>query len=93
MSSQVNKQITQPPIEFNLVDKNGKASTQFLDWLNALKPTLEASITNNRLAIPPVTTAQRDAITGVKNGMAVYNSDLHKTQTYENGVWKTITTT
>ena len=50
---------------------------------------LELSSTTGALLLPRMTTAQRDALTGV-NGMMIYNSSLNKSQSYENGAWASL---
>lgn len=87
MSSQPNKQISNPPIEYSLTDKTGKLTTQWMDWFNSVKPTNENFVTNSSMSVPRVTTAERNAINDPQDGMKIYNVDINKYQGYVNGTW------
>jgi len=93
MTGQVNKQIGHPPTETNLLGADGRLHPTWLQWINTLKPTLEAHVTNERIAVSRRTTAERDAMVDIENGYEFYNTTLHKKQIRENGAWKTVTTT
>jgi len=48
---------------------------------------LEVNSSTKGLMFPRMTTTQRDAITGIANGLAVYNTTTNKLQVYANGTW------
>lgn len=87
MSSQPNKQISNPPIEFKFLGEDQKPATVWMNWLNSIKPIHENTVTNNSLSVPRVTTTERNAISNVQDGMKIYNVDINKYQGYVDGVW------
>lgn len=48
---------------------------------------IECQSTTRGLLLPRMTTAQRDAMTPVVNGMMIYNTTTNSNNTYENGAW------
>ena len=87
--------------QFPLYDPIIKAgSNQFSDvWVSALATFLQTLISylgSYGIVMPSITTAQRNSIQSPQNGQMIYNTDLVPTpapQIYQNGAWKTFTTT
>lgn len=54
-----------------------------------LNPTL--TFPGGFCIVPPYTTAERDALTGLVNGIIILNSTTGKLNTYVNAGWEVIT--
>ena len=83
-----NKQISHPPIEFKLTDSSGHLTTQHMNWLNSIKPTLENTITNSYIQTPQITSSKISNISNPQFGMDVYDTDADKRRVNEAGTWK-----
>jgi len=90
---QSTKQLDPPPTASKPLDKDGKWTSTWVQWFNTLKPVLEATISQNRVNIPRVTTEQRDKIPHVTDGDMIHNTTLNNPQIYQGGTWKTFTIT
>ena len=75
---------TVTPTEHLRVDQNGNVGIGTLTPAASAK--LDLTSTTGALLVPRMTTAQKNALTGV-NGMLVYDSTLNLFQGYQGGVW------
>lgn len=62
-------------------------SNVWSDFMATFVETLQEYLTQNGIRMPRLTTAQRDALKGVENGLTIYNTTINKFQGYENGAW------
>lgn len=81
-----------PPVDYPLVQEDSKVTVNWRNFYNQLWLFLNFNFVGNIPVPPSYTTAQRDAIADLRNGMIIYNTDLQKLQTVENGSWVTFTT-
>lgn len=88
--------------EFQLYDpllrmEGGKLLPLMSDvWVGSMSrfyQTLISYLSQFGVFIPNLTTEQRDTIQTPQNGQMIYNTTLQKPQIYEDGAWKTFTTT
>lgn len=73
---------------YDPVTKDGDyLSSVWSDFMATFVETLQGYLTQNGVRMPRLTTAQRDALQNVENGLTIYNTTLNKFQGYENGAW------
>jgi hypothetical protein len=64
-----------------------RLSDMWVAFMATFIQTLTGYLSQNGIFVPPLTTAQRDALQNVINGQIIYNTTLNKFQGYENGAW------
>lgn len=62
-------------------------SNLWADFMTTFIQTLTEYLSQNGIFVPPLTTAQRDALQNVINGQLIYNTSTNKFQGRENGAW------
>lgn len=80
----------QYPLYDPVVGPDGKhLSNIWKDFLANDRQNLVQFLTNNSVIMPSLTTAQRDALENLKNGMHIYNTSLDTAQYYKesSGTW------
>jgi hypothetical protein len=75
-----------------LYDQLTKLNPDYMSdvWTNSLGTffqTLISYLTARGIFLPPLTTAERDAIPTPQNGQMIYNSTLGSAQYFKAGVW------
>lgn len=76
------------PVYDNLVKSDSKRMSDiWKDFIATFTQTLTGYLSQNGIFVPPLTTAQRDALQNVINGQLIYNTTLNKFQGRENGAW------
>ena len=82
------------PLDDQLV-KSGttKMSDIWRDFISTFYMNLIGYLTQNGMLVPQLTTTQRNAIQSPQNGQMIYNTATQAPQIYQNGAWKTFTTT
>lgn len=81
-----------PPTYDALITKTGMMSDSWSAHSQYSWQTLTSYITKDGFFLPPVTTAQRDALQSPTDGQIIYNTTLQKAQLREGGSWKTFVT-
>lgn len=84
--------IDQFPLYDSLVKSGGKMSDQWVNSMATFQQNLTSYLTSSGIFIPTITTTQRDALTGPSNGQMIYNTTLGAPQIFQEGIWKTFTT-
>ncbi len=56
-------------------------------FLNTFIQTLTEYLTQNGIYMPPLTTAERDALQNVRNGLVIYNTTIDQFQGRRAGAW------
>ncbi len=84
--------------EFPLYDpliKRGtdKMSAVWQDFIATFYMNLIGYLSQNGIFLPKLTSVQRDQITSPQNSQMIYNTTTDAPQIYQNGAWKTFTTT
>jgi hypothetical protein len=73
--------------------KVDKMSDVWVDWFATFYQTLIEYLSQNGIFVPKLTAAQRNAIQTPVEGQMIYNTDIPAPQIFQNGAWKTFTTT
>lgn len=81
-----------PPLYDILIKGNGAMSDTWNGWMSQFVQTLIQFLSEFGVFIPKITTEQRDDINAPDSGQMIFNTTLGKFQGYENGAWKTFTT-
>lgn len=82
-----------PPI-YDPISKSGEyVSEIWIGWFATLLQSLAEYLTQNGMFVPRLTTDQRDAIPSPGEGQMIYNSTLLAPQIWQDGQWRTFTTT
>lgn len=77
-----------------IVDRNtGKMTGIWSDFMSSFFMTLIGYLSQNGIFLPLLTSVQRDSIQTPQNGQMIYNTTANAPQIYQNGAWKTFTTT
>lgn len=63
------------------------------DFMSTFYMNLIGYIGQNGIFVPQLTSSQRDAIKTPQAGQMIYNTSTNAPQIYQNGAWKTFTTT
>ena len=63
------------------------------DFLATFFDTLVTYLSQYGIFVPQITTAQRDSIQSPTEGQMIYNTSIPAPQIWQNGAWKTFTTT
>ena len=73
---------------------NNYLADAWRDWFATFIQTLTTYLSSNGIFLPNLTTAQRDALQSPANGQMIYNIDsaVQAPQVFQNGAWKTFTT-
>lgn len=84
------------------VNQDGRLSPEGINWFNQLVQTVNLIFKSGRdtlgagattqlniymLNAPNYTSTQRDSMTGLTNGLIIYNTTVNKFQGYAGGVW------
>jgi hypothetical protein len=82
-----------PPL-YDLLTKSkpDKMSDIWVDWFGTFYQTLISYLSQSGIFIPQLTSAQIAALVNPANGQMVYNTTTQAPQVYQNGAWKTYTT-
>lgn len=73
--------------------KQDYLSDSWSDFMATFFQTLIGYLTQFGIFVPQVTTAQRDSLQNPQEGQMIYNTSLLAPQIWQNGAWKTFTTT
>jgi hypothetical protein len=74
-------------------NKPDNMSEVWISNLSAFIETLQGYLSQFGMFVPSVTTAQRDTIQSPQEGQMIYNTTTIAPQIFQNGAWKTFTTT
>jgi len=79
---------------FDSLTKSGssKMSDQWVNSMATFHQNLTSYLTSVGIFIPQITSDQRDALTSPSNGQMIYNTTLGAPQIFQEGTWKTFTT-
>jgi hypothetical protein len=83
--------------EFPLDDPLLKEESRYMSavwrsFMGSFFQNLVGYLTQNGIIVPNLTTVQRNAILNPQAGQMIYNTTLNAPQIYQNGAWKTFTT-
>lgn len=82
-----------PPFYDDLTRENGKLmSFLWISWIESFGQTLAGYLTSHGMYVPRVTQEQRDAILSPSEGQMIYNTTVIAPQIWQDGSWKTFTT-
>jgi len=70
-----------------------KMSDVWTDFMATFYQNLIGYLSQNGMFVPLLTTTQRDAVKSPQAGQMIYNTSTNAPQIYQNGAWKTFTTT
>lgn len=70
-----------------------KMSDVWVDFMSTFYMNLISYLTQAGILLPKLTTVQRDALQGTQDGQMIYNTTTNAPQIFQNGAWKTFTTT
>jgi hypothetical protein len=87
--------LDQFPIDDQLIktDGSGNISNSWSNTMTAFYQNLIGYLSQNGIFVPLLTMTQRNAIHTPQNGQMIYNTTLGSPQIFQQGVWKTFTTT
>lgn len=92
----------QPFVHDPLVDNTNRPTPNWINWYNQTtallndvfvtgRDSLGVGATNQKtipfLQVPVMSTATRDSVAGLTNGLIIYNTTTNKFQGYAGGVW------
>lgn len=81
------------PLYDSLVKKDSdKMSDVWVDFMSTFYMNLISYLTQGGILLPQLTSVQRDQLLSPQNGQMIYNTTTQAPQIFQNGVWKTITT-
>jgi len=72
--------------------ENQKMSDVWTSSMSAFLQNLQLYLSSFGMFVPTITTAQRNTIQSPQNGQMIYNTDTQAPQIFQNGAWKTFTT-
>jgi hypothetical protein len=76
------------PVYDDLVKVNTrKMSDIWVDFISTFYMNLIGYLSQNGIFLPPLTTAQRDAIQSPQNGQMIYNTTIGSAQYFKAGTW------
>lgn len=83
--------------QFPLYDPLVKTGTNrmsdiWVDFMSTFYMNLISYLTQGGILLPLLTTAQRNALMNPQNGQMIYNTTVQAPQIFQNGAWKTFTT-
>lgn len=82
------------PVYDNLVKPGSyKMSPVWVDFISTFYMNLIGYLSQNGIFLPQLTTTARNALNSPQNGQMIYNTTTQAPQIFQNGVWKTFTTT
>lgn len=84
--------IDRPPLDDRLVKISGDLSDVWRDWIATFYQTMIDFLTQNGIYPSHLTTDDRDKINSPGEGQMIYNITIKAPQIYQNGAWKTFTT-
>lgn len=73
-------------------EKADYMSDIWTNYMGTFFQTLISYLSSHGIFIPVLTTAQRGLIQSPQNGQMIYNSSTNAPQIFQNGAWKTFTT-
>lgn len=81
------------PLDDPLVKEDGRyMSAVWRSFIATFFENLIGYLTQNGIIVPNLTTTQRNAISSPQEGQMIYNTSLNAPQIFQNGAWKTFTT-
>lgn len=75
------------------ITNNSEMSQIWRDSIATFYMNLIGYLSQYGIFLPSLTTAQRNTIQSPQNGQMIYNTTTNAPQIYQNGAWKTFTTT
>lgn len=79
---------------YDYITKDKKQiSDVWRDFMSTFYNNLIGYLSQNGIFLPVLTTSQRGQIQSPVNGQMIYNSTVQAPQIFQNGAWKTFTTT
>jgi hypothetical protein len=82
------------PLYDELIKKNSlQMSDIWVSFMATFYQNITDYLSQTGIKLPDLTTVERDAIQSPDNGQVLYNTTLGKAQIFEEGAWKTFTTT